>query len=72
MSTIYLSYHVVCSTAVYVECCDMRFLVSFQSVSAFSPICNPVNCPWGKKALGGYLGPDVEAHKVTGFHVIDR
>lgn len=28
----------------------------FRSVSAFSPICNPVNCPWGKKAFTGYLG----------------
>jgi len=30
----------------------------FQSVSAFAPICSPLNCPWGEKALGGYLGPD--------------
>ena len=30
----------------------------FQSVSAFSPISNPVNCPWGKKAFGAYLGKD--------------
>ena len=30
----------------------------FRSVSAFSPICSPMNCPWGEKALGGYLGPD--------------
>ncbi|NBW74824.1 MAG: S-formylglutathione hydrolase [Sphingomonadaceae bacterium] len=30
----------------------------FRSVSAFSPIVNPLNCPWGEKALGGYLGPD--------------
>jgi len=28
----------------------------YKSVSAFSPICNPVNCPWGKKAFTGYLG----------------
>ena len=28
----------------------------YKSVSAFSPICNPINCPWGKKAFGGYLG----------------
>ncbi|OLQ75922.1 S-formylglutathione hydrolase [Photobacterium proteolyticum] len=28
----------------------------FTSVSAFSPITNPVNCPWGKKAFTGYLG----------------
>jgi S-formylglutathione hydrolase len=30
----------------------------FRSVSAFSPICSPINCPWGEKALGGYLGED--------------
>jgi hypothetical protein len=27
----------------------------YRSVSAFSPICNPVNCPWGQKAFDGYL-----------------
>ncbi len=30
----------------------------FQSVSAFSPIANPVNCPWGQKAFTAYLGKD--------------
>lgn len=30
----------------------------FRSVSAFAPICSPLNCPWGHKALGGYLGDD--------------
>jgi S-formylglutathione hydrolase len=30
----------------------------FRSVSAFSPIVSPLNCPWGEKALGGYLGSD--------------
>lgn len=30
----------------------------FKSVSAFSPISNPVNCPWGQKAFSGYLGDD--------------
>jgi S-formylglutathione hydrolase len=30
----------------------------FRSVSAFAPICHPVTCPWGEKALGGYLGKD--------------
>lgn len=30
----------------------------FRSVSAFSPIVSPLACPWGEKALGGYLGPD--------------
>ena len=30
----------------------------YKSVSAFAPICSPMRCPWGEKALGGYLGPD--------------
>lgn len=30
----------------------------FRSVSAFSPVVSPLACPWGAKALGGYLGPD--------------
>jgi S-formylglutathione hydrolase len=30
----------------------------FASVSAFSPIVSPLNCPWGDKALTGYLGAD--------------
>ncbi len=32
----------------------------YVAISAFSPICNPMNCPWGKKALGEYLGDDRE------------
>ncbi|MBV7317027.1 S-formylglutathione hydrolase [Shewanella sp. NIFS-20-20] len=31
---------------------------AYQSVSAFSPICHPMNCPWGKKAFSAYLGRD--------------
>ncbi|MCB2063091.1 MAG: S-formylglutathione hydrolase [Novosphingobium sp.] len=30
----------------------------FSSVSAFAPIVSPLSCPWGEKALGGYLGSD--------------
>ncbi|GGB90894.1 S-formylglutathione hydrolase [Novosphingobium endophyticum] len=30
----------------------------FRSVSAFSPIVSPLNCPWGDKALTGYVGAD--------------
>ena len=33
----------------------------FKSVSAFAPISNPVNCPWGQKAFSGYLGEDKQA-----------
>ena len=31
---------------------------SYRSVSAFAPICSPMRCPWGEKALAGYLGRD--------------
>lgn len=30
----------------------------FRSVSAFAPISAPLECPWGHKALAGYLGED--------------
>lgn len=30
----------------------------FTSVSAFAPIANPLNCPWGQKAFTAYLGDD--------------
>jgi S-formylglutathione hydrolase len=31
----------------------------YRSTSAFAPIVSPLNCAWGQKALGGYLGDDV-------------
>ena len=30
----------------------------YQSISAFSPIVSPSNCPWGVKAFTNYLGQD--------------
>ncbi|KAL3895701.1 MAG: hypothetical protein SGCHY_004543, partial [Lobulomycetales sp.] len=30
----------------------------FKSVSAFSPIVNPIACPWGVNAFKGYLGEE--------------
>jgi len=30
----------------------------YVSVSAFSPIANPINSPWGQKAFSAYLGED--------------
>ncbi|MGK0249000.1 MAG: S-formylglutathione hydrolase [Oleispira sp.] len=36
----------------------LRNPARYQSVSAFSPINNPVNCPWGQKAFTAYLGKD--------------
>lgn len=57
----------------------------FLSVSAFAPIVNPCDCPWGLKALAGYLGTDKESwkpydatelvragHKVSGDILIDQ
>lgn len=32
----------------------------YRSVSAFAPIANPTNCPWGQKAFAGYLKGGVE------------
>ncbi|MXN63552.1 S-formylglutathione hydrolase [Stappia sp. GBMRC 2046] len=36
----------------------MRHPDVFRSLSAFAPITNPLDCPWGHKALGAYLGED--------------
>lgn len=33
----------------------------FRSTSAFSPIVSPLACPWGEKALTGYIGADRQA-----------
>ena len=33
----------------------------FKSVSAFAPICSPLNCPWGHKTLSNYLGDNRES-----------
>lgn len=35
----------------------------YSSISAFSPICNPINCPWGQKAFSAYLGDDQSTWK---------
>lgn len=35
----------------------------YKSVSAWAPITNPSQCPWGEKAFGGYLGDDKEEWK---------
>lgn len=38
--------------------CALRNPGLYESVSAFAPISNPTQCPWGKKAFQGYLGDD--------------
>ncbi|GAA4355270.1 S-formylglutathione hydrolase [Kangiella marina] len=36
----------------------LRTPEKYASASAFSPIVNPINCPWGEKAFSAYLGDD--------------
>ena len=36
--------------------CALKNPGLYRSVSAFAPICNPIECPWGVKAFTGYLG----------------
>ncbi|MCV2368041.1 S-formylglutathione hydrolase [Roseateles oligotrophus] len=36
----------------------LRHPGAFRSVSAFAPVCAPLQCPWGQKAFAGYLGRD--------------
>jgi S-formylglutathione hydrolase len=40
--------------------CALRNPGRYKSVSAFAPIAAPMQCPWGKKGFGNYLGPDQE------------
>ena len=35
--------------------CALKNPGMYKSVSAFSPICNPMNCAWGQKAFTGKL-----------------
>ena len=34
----------------------LRNVQRYVSVSAFAPICNPMDCGWGRKAFSNYLG----------------
>ena len=46
----------------------MNFPDRFASVSAFSPICNPMESDWGRKQFTAYLGENTalwEAHDAT-------
>jgi len=36
---------------------------AYESVSAFAPIANPSNCPWGIKAFTGFLGDNKDSWK---------
>jgi len=43
--------------------CALKNPGRYQSLSAFSPICHPSNCPWGEKAFSRYLGNNRESWK---------
>ena len=48
--------------------CALKNPDRYRSVSAFAPIANPVNCPWGEGCFGAYLGDnrsDWEAYDAT-------
>lgn len=57
----------------------LRYPELFRSVSAFAPICAPMQCPWGQKAFRNYLGEnqqnwrqyDATALIRDGYHVPD-
>lgn len=38
--------------------CALKAPEAYRSVSAFAPICNPVNCGWGEACFTAYLGTD--------------
>jgi S-formylglutathione hydrolase len=38
--------------------CALKNPEKYRSLSAFAPISSPTRCPWGQKALSGYLGPN--------------
>ncbi|KAL1549924.1 S-formylglutathione hydrolase [Salvia divinorum] len=39
----------------------LKNLDKYKSVSAFAPVANPINCPWGQKAFTNYLGENKAA-----------
>jgi S-formylglutathione hydrolase len=41
--------------------CALRNPDRYKSVSAFAPIAAPMQCPWGQKAFGNYLGSDTQS-----------
>ncbi|XP_057310365.1 S-formylglutathione hydrolase-like [Hydractinia symbiolongicarpus] len=43
--------------------CGLKHPGKYLSISAFAPICNPMNCPWGIKAFNGYLGENKQSWK---------
>lgn len=52
--------------------CALKNPTMYASVSAFAPIANPIDCPWGKKCLKGYLGEDINSWNQYDSTVIAR
>ena len=50
--------------------CALKNPGMYKSVSAFSPICNPMNCPWGQKAFTGEIFFGVEGFFFCVPHLI--
>lgn len=55
--------------------CGLKNFEKFTSISAFSPISNPSNCPWGIKAFSRFFNSENEweqydATKIAGL--VDR
>ena len=44
----------------------------YASISAFAPISNPINVPWGQKAFKGYLGEDKSEWKQYDATELDK
>ena len=42
----------------------LKNLNKYKSCSAFAPILNPLNCPWGEKAFNGYFNDPLEEGKL--------
>ena len=45
--------------------CALKCPGKFKSVSAFAPISNPIQAPWGQKAFRGYLGENKKDWEVS-------
>ena len=41
--------------------CALKQPQAYRSVSAFAPICNPVQSPWGQGCFSAYLGSEVQS-----------
>ncbi|MES9905171.1 MAG: S-formylglutathione hydrolase [Sedimenticola sp.] len=52
--------------------CALKNPQNYRSVSAFSPICNPIECGWGKGCFGAYLGDDAKTWQAYDATVLIR